>query len=245
MHKLLSVFFASVLVALPMVAGANSLEHDSSDPLYLLADEEILSKSNIAYWDHMLRVGQSVSYGLNSRLAIGADVHYQHHFNGDEDGFSAVDFGAIYRVTQPGDIKSNIITDLLLGFKIGGSSHVRTPYYADSTYYAGVRFGRQWAGMTLAATIKSNWVFDDLRGVSFIDFTPESYFRIAPDWRFGAGFTIRKATSKDPYKGTDYDQEWLHTKLVREYGHTQYVGHIDYEFESDEIQFGAQVNILF
>lgn len=245
MRKFLSVFFVSAMLFLPVVSGANVLEHDSSDPLFLLADEEILSKSNVSYWDHMLRLGQSLSYGLNDRLSVGADVHYQHHFNGDEDGFSAVDFGAIYRMTRAGDIKSNIITDLLVGFKIGGSSHVRTPYYADSTYYAGVRFGRQWAGMTLAATIKSNWVFDDVRGMSFIDLMPEAYFRLSPDWRIGGGFTIRKATNKDADTGDDYDQEWLHMKLVRQYGRTQYIGHIDYEFEKDDLQIGAKLNILF
>ena len=54
-----------------------------------------------------------------------------------------------------------------------------------------------------------------------------------------------KATNKDPYTGDDYDQEWLDMKLVRQYGRTQYVGHVDYEFESDDAQVGARVNILF
>lgn len=245
MRKFLSLCLIMGGFVAPMCAGANDLSRDTSDPLFLQAMEDVLTETSVAYWDNVLRAGQSISYGMNNRLAIGANVHYQHHFNGDEDGFSAIDLGAVYRMTRPGDTESNIITDLLLGFKFGGSAHVRTPYYADSTYYAGLRFGRQWAGVTLAATIQSSWVFDDERGMSFIDFAPEAYFRIAPDWRFGTGFTIRKATNKDPYKGTDYDQEWLHTKLVREYGRTQYVGHIDYEFESDEIQFGTKVNILF
>ena len=148
-------------------------------------------------------------------------------------------------MTRAGDTNSNIISDVLFGFKFGGSSHVRTPYYADSTYYAGLRFGRQWAGMTLAMTVKSSWIFDEVRGMSFLDFMPEAYFRLSPDFRLGGGLTIRKATNNDAQTGRDYDQEWLHTKLVRQYGRTQYIGHIDYEFESDEIQFGAQVNILF
>lgn len=245
MYKFLSVCLIAGGLIMPWAGSANDLSRDTSDPLFLQGIEEVLTKTSVAYWDNTLRAGQSFSYGMNSRLSVGANVHYQHHFNGNEDGFSAVDFGVIYRMARPGDTESNLISDLLLGFKVGGSSHVRTPYYADSTYYAGLRFGRQWAGLTLAATVKSNWVFDDLRGMSFIDFAPEAYFRIAPDWRFGAGFTVRKATSKDRYTNHDYDQEWLHTKLVREYGRTQYIGHIDYEFESDEIQFGAQVNILF
>ena len=143
------------------------------------------------------------------------------------------------------DNDAHIISDVLFGFKFGGSSRVRTPDYAYSTYYAGLRFGRQWAGMTLAATIKSTWVFNDERGVAFLDFTPEAYFRTAPDWRVGTGLTIRKATHKDPYKGTDYDQEWLHFKVVRQYGRTQYIGHMDFEFESDDAQVGARINILF
>ena len=245
MHKILSIFLVSVFFALPVTSHANVLEHDTSDPLYLLNSEELLSQTYLSYWNNMLRIGQGFSYGMNERLSIGANVHYQHHFNGDQDGFSAIDLGATYRMTRANDTESRVISDLLFGFKFGGSSHARTPYYADSTYYAGLRFGRQWAGMTLAATIKSSWVFDDERGMSFIDFIPEAYFRIAPDWRIGGGFTIRKATNKDQFTGDDYDQEWLHLKMVRQYGRTQYIGHIDYEFESEDVQVGGRVNILF
>ncbi len=227
------------------VARANDLTRDTSDPLFLQATEEVLTSTSLTYWDHILRAGQAVSYGLNSRLAMGANVHYQHDFNGDEDGFSAIDLGGTYRMSAAGDNASDIVSDVLFGFKFGGSSDVRTPDYADSTYYVGLRFGRQWAGVTLAATIKSTWVFDDERGVAFLDFTPEAYFRTAPDWRVGAGLTVRKATHKDPKTGTDYDQEWLHFKVVRQYGRTQYVGHADFEFESEDIQLGARVNILF
>ena len=245
MHKIL----VSMCVCLGMMAGnvavANDLGHDTSDPLFLQQQDEIFTQSAITYWDHILRVGQSVSYGMNNRFALGANVHYQHDFNGDEDGFAAIEVGGVYRVANASDNNANIISDVLVGFKFGGSSDVRTPDYADSTYYVGLRFGRQWAGMTLAATVKSTWVFDDERGMALLDFTPESYFRIAPDWRIGAGLTIRKATHKDIQTGKDYDQEWLHMKLVRQYGRTQYVGHVDYEFESDDAQVGFKINILF
>ncbi|MBR2510865.1 MAG: hypothetical protein IKB59_01710, partial [Alphaproteobacteria bacterium] len=133
MYKFLSVCLIAGVVAMPYAASANDLSRDTSDPLFLQAAEEVLTKTSVAYWDNTLRVGQSFSYGMNSRLSIGANVHYQHHFNGDEDGFSAIDFGAVYRMGRPGDTESNLISDLLLGFKVGGSSHVRTPYYADST----------------------------------------------------------------------------------------------------------------
>ena len=245
MRKFLSVLMVSGALVVPSWVSANDLTTDTSDPLFLQGVEEVLSQSSIAYWDHILRFGQSVSYGMNNRLAIGANVYYQHDFNGPEDGFAAVDLGGVYRVGVADDNEAHIISDVLFGFKFGGSHRVRTPDYADSTYYVGFRMGRQWAGVTLAATVKSTWVFDDERGVAFLDFSPESYFRIAPDWRIGAGLTVRKATHKDPQTGTDFDQEWLHMKLVRQYGRTQYVGHVDYEFESDDAQVGARVNILF
>jgi len=243
MRKFLSISVVALSVSVPSMARANDLSMDTSDPLFLQGAEQILTQTSLTYWDHILRAGQSASYGINNNLAIGANVHYQHDFNGDEDGFSAIDLGATYRMSSAAD--STVISDVLFGFKFGGSSDVRTPDYADSTYYLGVRFGRQWAGMTLAATIKSTWVFDDVRGTAFIDFTPEAYFRLSPDVRFGTGLTVRKATHKDPISGKDYDQEWLHMKLVRQYGRTQYIGHVDYEFESDDAQVGARVNILF
>lgn len=245
MRKILYGLMLMGTVLYSPLARANDVAHDTSDPLYLQSIEEILSQSSVSYWDHVLRVGQGVSYGLNNRLSIGANVHYQHDFNGDEDGFSAIDLGATYRVGNADDNDAHMITDVLFGFKFGGSSRVRTPDYADSTYYLGVRMGRQWAGVTLAATLKSTWVFDDERGIAFLDLTPEAYFRMAPDWRFGIGFTVRKATSDDPENNKDYDQEWLHLKLVRQYGRTQYIGHVDYEFESDDARVGAKVNILF
>ena len=243
MRKFLSISVVALSVSVPSMVRANDLSMDTSDPLFLQSAEQILTQTSLTYWDHILRAGQSASYGINNNLVIGANVHYQHDFNGNEDGFSAIDLGATYRMSGATD--STVISDVLFGFKFGGSSEVRTPDYADSTYYLGVRFGRQWAGMTLAGTIKSTWVFDDVRGTAFIDFTPEAYFRLSPDVRFGTGLTVRKATHKDPKSGKDYDQEWLHMKLVRQYGRTQYIGHVDYEFESDDAQVGGRINILF
>ena len=242
------IFAALVVAGAVLFTGAvraNDLMDDTSDPMFLQQEQQVLTQTSLTYWDHILRAGQSVSYGVNNRLALGANVHYQHDFNGDEDGFSAIDVGGVYRMGRAEDNASNVISDVLFGFKFGGGSHVRTPDYADSAYYVGLRLGRQWMGVTLAGTIKSTWVFNDERGVAFLDFTPEAYFRTAPDWRVGTGLTIRKATHKDPIFGTDYDQEWLHVKVVRQYGRTQYVGHADCEFEADDIQVGARVNILF
>jgi hypothetical protein len=129
---------------------------------------------------------------------------------------------------------------MLFGLKFGGSHRVRTPDYADSTYYIGLRLGRQYSGVTFAATLKSSWIFDDVPyGMAFIDLVPEVYFRVANGWRFGANFALRKATNPD------YDEESVGIKLVREYGRTQYVGHIDYAFEAEDVSAGMSVNILF
>ncbi len=243
MRKFFSVFLLSAFCFSIFATGAaradDALARDTSDPLYMLGIEEILSETTLTYWDNILRAGQALSYGMNNRLTIGGNIHYQEDFNGDEDGFSSFDVGGIYRIATADDNTARIITDVLFGLKFGGSSHVRTPDFADSTYYAGLRFGRQWAGITLAATIKSNWIFDNERGMAYIDFTPEAYFRINPDWRLDANFTWRKATNPN------YDQEWIGGKVIRQFGRTQYIGHLDYEFESDDVQVGAKVNILF
>lgn len=238
MRKFLIGLF-SVFFLMPCAVHAGSLELDTSDPLYMLSEQHVLSETTLTYWDNVLRLGEAISYGINNRLTIGANVHFQQDFDGSEDGFSAIDLGGVYRVGTASGNSAHIISDVLFGLKFGGSSRVRTPYFADSTYYAGYRFGRQWAGMTLAATIQSSWIFDDERGMAYIDAIPEAYFRIAEDWRLGAQFILRKATN--PH----YNQEWLGGKIVRQYGRTQYAGHLDYEFESDDLQVGVNVNILF
>ena len=244
MPKCFSAFVMMCMMALPSVSYAEfDLSTDTSDPLFMLSDDSVLSESAISYgheYNHdILRIGQALSYGLNDRVSIGMRAHYQFDFTGTEDGFSSIDLGGIYRMARAEDNDAQMISDLLLGFKFGGSKHVRTPDFADSTYYAGLRFGRQFAGVTLAGTVRSTWVFDDTRGMSFIDFIPESYFRLDANWRSGFGFTFRKSTNPD------YNQEWLNLKMVCQFGRTQYAGQFDYEFESDEAQISAKVNILF
>lgn len=238
MRRFLCLLLFSATVAMPAYA-ADMLSLDTSDPLYILGQEEILTQTSLVYGDEILRLGQAVSYGINSRLSVGGNVHYQFDFDGDEDGFSAIDLGATYRLARAGDNSAHIITDVIGGFKFGGSHRVRVPWFADSAYYAGLKFGRQWTAMTLAATVKSTWIFDRDRGMSYIDFIPEAYFRIHPVWRLGAAFTLRKATNPD------FNQEWLGGRVIRQYGRTQYIGHLDYEFEDSEVQIGAKVNILF
>lgn len=237
-HKILFVGFAAVLGVMGF-SPVRAADNDTNDPMYRLALGEVLSQTSVSFWDSTLRLGQDFSYGFSNRFAAGINAHYQFDFDGDEDGFSNIDVGGNYRLSGPSDNSSRIISDLLFGLKFGGSSHVRTPEYADTIYYAGVRAGRQWAGLTLAATVKTSWIFDNDRGMAYIDLTPEAYFRINPNWRLGGGFMFRKATR--PH----YDQEWIDFKVIRQYGRTQYLAHVDYEFESNEAQIGTRVNILF
>lgn len=233
MRKFLSAFlFGSMLIC---SANANVLEFDSSDPLYMLKTEEILSETSASFGRDILRFGETLSYGLNEKLTVSVNANYQIDFSGHDDGFTSTDLGIVYRAGA----SDTFISDVLAGFKVGGSRSVRTPWYADSTYYVGWRFGRQWAGLTLAGTIQSNWIFDDARGMAYIDFLPEAYFRFDADWRLGLNLLFRKATTPS------YDEEWIGAKLVRQFGRTQYIGHIDYEFEHEDVQIGARVNILF
>ena len=235
--KIVATMFC--MMAMFAAPCARAAEYDTSDPLYMNGRGDILSESNISYYDSILRLGQALSYGFTDRFNAGISLHYQNDFDGHEDGFSSFDLGGKYRLMTAADNDVRMISDVLFGFKFGGSSHVRTPWFADSTYYAGLRFGREYDTMTLAGTVKSSWIFDDDRGMSYIDFIPEVYFRLRGAWRLGIGGDIRKSTNPD------FDQEWLNAKLVRQYGRTQYIGHIDYEFEGSELQVGAKLNILF
>lgn len=217
------------------------LANDLSDPLFFVPDNRFLSDTFAYLVDSKLRVGQYIGYGINNNFVIHAQMHYQIDFTHDhESGFSSTEFGGEYRMNH-GSGQSRIVSDALFGLKLWGASHVRTPEYADSSYYAGLRFGRTFAGLTLAGTVKSTWVFKDTRGVSYIDFVPEAYFRFKYDWRAGLGFDIKKSTNKYLLP----NQEWLNLKLLRQYGNTQWVGHFDYEFEAEEVQVGLDIKILF
>ena len=223
-------------------AGAHAaidFARDTSDPLFLTARRDFLSETHLSYSEKILRLAETFSYGITDRWSVGVNAHAQIDFDGDQDGFSNVDLGAKYRLSRASDNSSRIISDVMFGLKFGGSSHVRSPEYADSIYYAGLRFGRQWDVVTLAATVKTNWIFDNARGMAYIDATPEAYFRLIDNWRLGLGFTLRKSTR--PY----YDREWVNFKIVRQYGYTQYAALVDYEFEHDEFRYGFKVNILF
>ncbi|MBR1380483.1 MAG: hypothetical protein IJ560_02750 [Alphaproteobacteria bacterium] len=240
-HRFVGLFI--LVLALPCVAHADAnsdiFMYDTSDPLYLPTTNDFLSETALTYSDDILRLGQQLSYGINDRLTILGNLHYQIDFDGPADGFSSFDVGGKYRLARSGDNSAHIIADAIAGLRFGGTDRVRTPWFADHQYYAGLRVGRRWTGLTLAGTIKSSWIFDDKRGMAYIDFVPEAYFRLIYNWRIGTGFTFRKATN--PH----YDQDWLNLKLIREYGRTQYVGMFDYEIDDGTVQVGFRVNILF
>ena len=217
------------------------LSKDTTDPLFLTGDNQFLSDTYLFFVDEKMRVGQYLDYGINNNLVLHVNILYQWDFSGHkENGFSATEFGGVYRMNH-GSEDSRIISDALFGLKLWGSSHVRTPEYADSSYYAGLRFGRRFTGVTLAGTVKSTWIFDNARGLSYLNFIPEAYFRFRGDWRGGLGFDFRKSTNTHLLN----NQEWLNLKLIKQYGNTQYVGHFDYEFEESEIQGGIDIKILF
>lgn len=236
MRKLL---FGILGIMMGVGAHAGELSVDTSDPLFLQSRSGFLSVTALDYFDNGLRLGQYFSYGLTDRFAIGGNLHYQQDFDGPQDGFSSFDIGGMYRMGDASESSQRIIYDVLFGLKFGGSHRVRMPDYADSTYYVGLRFGRQYDGVTFAANVKSSWIFDDVRGMAFIDFNPEVYFRVNDNWRVGGNFNLRKATDKH------YDEESIGMKIVREYGRTQYVGHFEYAFESEDVVAGLSVNILF
>lgn len=234
MRKLL---FAFLGVALCFNAHAAGLADDTSDPLFLTARGRVLSRTLFDYFEHGLRVGQYIDYGIIDGLVVGGNFHYQRDFDGDENGFSSVDLNALYRIANSKD--NHLTYDVLGGVKFGGTHRLRTPDYVDSVYYLGFRFGRQYEYFTVAAGVKSSWIFNDERGMAYIDFSPDVYLRLTKYWRIGVGANLRKATDKG------YDEETVGGRIVRQYGRTQYVGHFDYSFESEKFVAGLKINILF
>ncbi len=238
MKKLLTIFFIFNFSFFICSARADT-GYDVEDPMFILSATDFLSRTGLSMdTESILKISQKFAYGLNNRLSVGASFHYQQDFDGPEDGFSNIDLSGTYRLSA-GSEDSRIISDALFGVKINGNDRVRDPEFADTVWYAGLRVGRQWSGITLAGTVKTSWIFDETRGMAYIDFIPEAYFRFDEKWKMGIGMDFRVATNPN------FDQEWVNFKFLRQYGRTQYVGHVDYEIESDEWQFGARVNIVF
>jgi len=225
---------------------------DTSDPLYMAADDRILSTTDIGYGNDFLRLGQGFEYGVNDRLSMHANTHYQFDFahNRRERGFSSIELGGVYRAGLADDNSMGVVSDVLFGINFGGNhrvsdlglrkNHKTDESITDKTkYFAGVRIGRQWAGVTLSGTVKSTWIFDNAKGMAMLDFMPEMYFRMVEGWRFGVGLTARLSTNPD------FDKEWLKFKVLRQFGQTQYAVIYSYEYEEEESSIGMQLNILF
>lgn len=242
MHKLLINTVLGLCVCCVFGVGdANAFDddYDTSDPLFMQNSQDVLTKTRLSFVDSTLSLGQYVSVGIIDRLSFGVDVNYQHNFNGIDDGFSAVDFGGVYRLGKASDNAGAIVSDVLMGIQTGGDKVVRNPYFTDYAYYAGLRVGRHWSVLTLAATLKSTWIFENQRGMAYIDFVPQAYVRLASDWRFGADVMFRKST--EPV----FDQELVEGKIIKQYGRTQYIGAVGYEFEYKKVQVSARLNVLF
>ncbi|MDR0726700.1 MAG: hypothetical protein LBF37_01410 [Rickettsiales bacterium] len=235
-RKVLFVFSLILVGFLPYTAANANFEYDTSDPMFLTKSGDILSNSSMSFGSDILRLSQKITYGFTDRFAMAADLKYQHDLSGSEDGFSNIGLNAIYRLENTG---SKFTTDALFGINFGGSKRVREPEFADTIYHAGIRVGRQWSRFTLAGTVKTSWIFDQDRGMAYIDLIPEAYVRLTDTWMTGLGLDLRKSTNPD------FDREWINFKLVKQFGRTQYVGHIDYEFEQEDWTGGIRVNILF
>ena len=227
----ISVIFAlcSVFSIFPARADLSS---DTEDPMFLEAGGDLSSRTGLDFSHNVARVTQKVAYGINGNMAFGADIGYQQDLDGQDDGFSNVGLNLMYR-SNNGPVKS----DLFGGMRFVGDSRVSD--FAKNVYYAGVRVGRQWDYITLAGTVKTSWIFDNLNGMAFIDLSPEVYFRMIENWSAGVGFTMRKVTN------SVLDTEWVTVKLGRRYGRTMYVGSINYDLESSDCWFGGNVNVLF
>jgi len=211
------------------------VDFDTLDPLFFESSNQIISKTAVSIQSgNESRIRQDISYGLNGRLALNTNIIYQQDLDGKQDGFSGINLGAKYRASSK---ESKVITDLMFGFIFDGSNNV--PEFINEKYYIGAKVGYKWGIMSLAGTVNTEWIFDDVYGNANIIFIPEVYIRVFQDWSIGGGFDFLKSTQPA------FDESWVNAKIAKRYGHTMYIGRFDYEFIENEYKFSAQVNILF
>ncbi len=210
---------------------------DTGDPLFFGKKKDLLSKTDLGFNNEgLLKLEQSLSYNVFDRLSLGLGFIYEEDFNGYDDGFSSFSLNGTYRMSDAGD---KMTYDILFGMDFLSAENMFSPAFDGTIYTVGVRGGYNWSYMTLAITGKSSWLFDEINGMSFIDITPEAYFRITNTWTGGFGFNIRKSTS------SLFDEQSVFAKLGARFGRTQYFGYIDYNFEKDENFIGGKINVLF
>ncbi|MDR2268697.1 MAG: hypothetical protein LBD94_00760, partial [Rickettsiales bacterium] len=224
MKKKSLLFFICYLLFAP-TARAVDIATDVADPLYIEKLGDFTSETSLDV-GRFFQVREIVGYGFSNRFSVAADIRYKVDSDNNTNGFSSLGIRGIYRVGQGG----TGTTDILVGLGFGGQGIV--PDYSDEVYGVGVRTGKQWNGMTLSATVMTNWIFDKVAGMAYIDLTPEVYFRIRGDWSFGLGATLRKATS------TNFDQEWLNARLGTTVGYTGWFMNVGYEVESKDFRIG-------
>ena len=68
MRKFIAILFAGVIGIIPGInaAHAHGLEFDTSDPLFMMQTRDILSETSLTYWDNILRLQQTLSYGITT-----------------------------------------------------------------------------------------------------------------------------------------------------------------------------------
>ncbi|MCL2748833.1 MAG: hypothetical protein FWE50_02040 [Alphaproteobacteria bacterium] len=226
---LLSLPFAFCLLPL----SAHAAQFDAEDPLYFERARDLTLRGGLSFGDSILGINARASYGINDIFVVGVDIRGQQDFDSDRDwsGLSHVGVNVMYRLSD-----STIKSDIFAGVKFAGNAE---PSFSDTIYSAGFRLGRQWESITLAGLVKTSWIFDEVRGMAWINLVPEVYFRITENWRLGGWLDFQKVT--DP----NFDQTWLGLKVVRQYGRTQYVAFGQYEFNESEFRFGGRVNVVF
>ena len=230
--------FSAVYSPVPST-GAVDLANDVEDPMYLNKLGDFVSRTSFSAGRHF-QLRENASYGFSNRFALAADVRWRSRGEEFESKFSNIGLIGTYRVGQSATGE----TDIMFGFGVGG--HGIAPSYSDEVYSVGVRTGKQWPGMTLSATVMTNWIFDDWSssggapGMAYIDVAPDAYFRLAGgDWAVGAGILFRKSTI------SAYDQEWINGKFGATIGMTGWFVNLGYEFESEEFRIGGSLNMLF
>ncbi len=246
-NKIMALLFCLPVFAMTVFsANAKTLQEqriylknsglDTENPMYMVKLGDVLSETDFAVYDGKFGLGQKLSYGFSNRFYASMDVRYQEDFNGYDDGFSNLGLSGVYRLSEN---KSGMTYDLVFGARFFGSDKLENPELSNTTYNAGLRVGYDMSFVTLSATLKSIWIFDEVDGISILNFTPEAYFRISEHWTTGLEFDYRQSTN------FQFDEQWLGWKLGTRYGRTQYFGKIAYDFESGDVLFGGKVNILF
>jgi hypothetical protein len=216
---------------LSLSAPAADLDRDVADPMYIEKLGDFVSKTSMDFGRYF-QFREIAEYGFSNRFSVAADVKWQSGTR-DDNRFSNVGLMGTFRAGA-GETGA---TDILAGFGYGGFGIV--PNYTSAVYTVGLRTGRQWPGATLAATVLTNWYFNQDSGVAYIDLTPEAYFRLSGDWSAGLGATLRKSTT------SVFDQEWINTKIGCTIGYTGYFVNAGYEFESQDFRIGGNINMLF